>query len=907
MTVVHLVPHTHWDREWYLPFQTFRLRLVDLIDRVLDTMDADPRFRFTLDGQLATVDDYLEIRPEAEGRIRRLIGEGRLAIGPWQILMDEFLVSGETIVRNLEQGWRRGKELGGVMEVGYLPDMFGHVAQMPQILRRAGLGHAVVWRGVPAAIDRHVFRWEAPDGSAVRAEYLVGGYGNAAYLFDAPELLAGRLGGFHESVAAFFGDDEPLAMYGTDHMAPASDLVEHVERANRVQDRYRIEIETLADYLGRAGDEPALRWQGEMRSAARANMLMGVTSARIDLKAACARAERVLERYAEPLQALHGREWPEPFLRLAWSRVIANSAHDSICGCSVDAVCDQVLARFAEAEQIAAELARRAAAEVAAQVPAGSVAVLNPSPHERDGLVEVEVAAPDSWDEVALELPDGGLVAAQEVARAERVLYEAELKGARLPEISRWIHGRELYGFWLNGVGIDEVDGRRRLTLEVGVRPDPPWLDVDALRREVESAALAAAGERWQVRILADPRRTVLASVPVPPLGWTSVRPVQGRGAVEHPVRAGARELGNGLLEVAVAPDGTLRVGGLDGVGRLVDGGDFGDSYNYAPPATDVLVEEAESVSVELRSAGPVRGELAVVRAYRLPLGVVEDGSERAVGTALVPVTMHVELRAGEPFVRLRVSFDNPCADHRLRFHVPLAGAAGSSWAEGQFAVVERSSPPEGGHGELPLPTYPARGFVDAGGVAILLDHVMEYELIDGRELALTVLRSTGLISRSSNPYRGEPAGPEVAIPEAQRRGPWSVGFGLFPHAGHWAEAGVLEQMERYQHAFLTAPGIAAGEVQQAAAEGLRVEGQGVVLSSLRRRGDWLEVRLVCEQRERRTAVVSGGFAEARDADLLGRSGGPLDLDAGVLTLDLGPWEIRTVQVKRRKISGSSH
>ena len=148
---VQLVPHTHWDREWYLPFQSFRLKLVGLVDRVLDLLEAEPDFVFTLDGQLATIDDYLEVRPENEERIRRLVEEGRMAIGPWQTLVDEFLVSGEAIIRNLERGTQRGEELGGAMRVGYLPDMFGHVAQMPQILRLAGIEHAVVWRGVPAA------------------------------------------------------------------------------------------------------------------------------------------------------------------------------------------------------------------------------------------------------------------------------------------------------------------------------------------------------------------------------------------------------------------------------------------------------------------------------------------------------------------------------------------------------------------------------------------------------------------------------------------------------------------------------------------------------------------------------------------------------------------------------------
>ena len=177
---VIFVPHTHWDREWYRPFQSFRMQLVDLVDRVLEMLDADPEFAFTLDGQLATIDDYLEIRPEQAERIVAHVASGRLAIGPWQILMDEFLVSGETLARNLEMGWRRAEDFGGPMRVGYLPDMFGHVAQMPQLLQLFGFHHAVVWRGVPAAIDRSGFWWSSPDGSTVRAEYLPQGYGNGA-------------------------------------------------------------------------------------------------------------------------------------------------------------------------------------------------------------------------------------------------------------------------------------------------------------------------------------------------------------------------------------------------------------------------------------------------------------------------------------------------------------------------------------------------------------------------------------------------------------------------------------------------------------------------------------------------------------------------------------------------------
>ena len=907
--VVHLVPHTHWDREWYEPFQSFRMRLVELIDGVLDQLDGDPRFAFTLDGQLATVDDYLEIRPAAEERIRRHVATGRLAIGPWQILMDEFLVSGENMVRNLERGWRRAEELGRPMAAGYLPDMFGHVAQMPQMLRRAGIGRAAVWRGVPSAIGSHAFRWNAPDGSTVDAEYLVGGYGNGASLLAIPDRLPAKLAVFDEAMRPYFGDDPLLAMYGTDHAVPIPGLVELVERMNAAQQAYRVRIDTLADYLAEtdAGATRDESWTGELRSGARANLLMGVTSTRIEIKAACGRAERLLERYAEPLQALHGDGWPADYLRLAWDRVIANSAHDSICGCSVDPVADQVLVRFYEAQQIADGLTRRVARHVARNAPRDAAVVMNPSPHERSGLVELDLRVPDEWEAVSLVLPHGARLATQEVARSTPLLLSTEVRGGDVPaELARRMHGRELFGRFLNRIETGVVDGRRHATFHVDVEPEPATLDMEQLRRELEIAVQAAPDEPWTFWIRALPRRRVVAMVPAPPLGWTTATPVRGSqdASQPNPVTATGRRLGNGLVEVEVADDGTFTLAAgavrIEGAGRLVDGGDVGDSYNYAPPSLDRLVEAPESVSVDVLAAGPVRGVLAVERNYRWPLELGVDRATRSDRSAEVSVRTELELRADEPFLRVAVSFDNPALDHRVRFHVPLPRAADGSAAEGQFAVVERALEAEGGYGELPLPTFPARGFVDAGGVAVLLDHVTEYEVIDGRELALTVLRSTGMISVNTHPYRTDPAGPEIAIPGAQGRGPRRLSFALLPHPGSWVDDRVLAAMERYQHDFVAARGSAVSPSAGAppSQAGLQVAGDGVVLSALRRRGEWLELRLVCEVPHSVEAVVRGQFDEAREADLLGRPGADRPVADGAITVALGPWEIRTLHLR---------
>jgi alpha-mannosidase len=229
----------------------------------------------------------------------------------------------------------------------------------------------------------------------------------------------------------WFGADDILGMVGTDHMP----LVRNLPTDAR--------IGTLAEYLGDASSDGLTTWGGELRAAARANLLPGVVSARIDLKAACSRAERWLERYAEPLQKLYGKDRPEPFLRQAWSRMFQNAAHDSICGCSADEVSAQVLVRYAEAEQIARELAQRALGQIASAVPRDAFAVVNPSPRERTDLVELEVVAPDEWDAVALELPDGSQVPTQELHRDSLLLWEAKLAGAEVPvALARRLHGR---------------------------------------------------------------------------------------------------------------------------------------------------------------------------------------------------------------------------------------------------------------------------------------------------------------------------------------------------------------------------------------------------------------------------------------------------------------------------------
>jgi hypothetical protein len=848
-----VVPHTHWDREWYEPFQVFRARLVRVVDGLLELLEADPTFaHFHLDGQTQLIDDYLEVRPEAEDTIVRLVTEGRLSVGPWMILMDEFMVSAETIVRDLQMGLARAARLGGASEVGYLPDMFGHVAQMPQILALAGITDAVVWRGVPAAIGTTAFRWVAPDGTAVRAEYLRGSYSNAQDLAADPETLLAQVRVAEEAYGEALVPGAPLVlMNGTDHQAPQPWVGRVVAEANERQDRYEVRVTSLAAALAGAPTEGLPTWTGELRSGARANVLMGVASNRIDVHQAAAAAERSLERRAEPLCALFlpPDRYPSRLLELAWRQLVLNAAHDSSCACSHDEVVDAVLTRYREARQIADTLSRDVVRELArsVQAPPLSTVVVNPTPADRGGLVTLSLPGEGPVHLVALD--DGTPAPTQElgVPGADDLVVDGDVG---------WLLGT-MRGTEIAAVGVgrhetvEHADG----TVEhvfTECRPPATPIDLRAVRAEIEAARRAGARLRLRVRF-APVRRLVAHLPPVPGYGWRTFVAREGPAPGPAGVEAGARHLAGDALRVEVAEDGTWSVRTADGIeatglGRLVDGGDGGDTYNYSPPADDRVVDTPEEVSIEAVEAGPVRARLVVRARYRWPTHAEGDliaCRARAATTVAVEITTELELRAGEGFVRVTHRFDNPVRDHRLRAHFPLPVPVTGSAAECAFAVVHRGLEAEGGPHEAALPTFVSRRFVDAGdgrvGLALIHDGLLEYELVDGgRTLALTLLRATGWLSRAAPSLRPNPAGPMVPVRGAQMPGPVEVRYALMPHHGTWEDAGLVERADEVLVPLERAPG---GGGDRLPVTGRALAVRGAAVSALYRRDGHLLLR----------------------------------------------------------------
>jgi hypothetical protein len=367
------------------------------------------------------IDDYLERRPERSTELATHVREGRLSAGPWVTQMDEFLTSGESHLRNLEMGLGRARKLGRALAVGYMPDQFGHIGQMPQILRMAGIERAMVWRGVPSDVPSATFRWRAPDGSEVLTESLPFGYSSGWSLMQAKDAssLARVLEDEVERLHPLAHDDRIVVMVGYDHAGPDATLPDRLAEAP-LAPGIDVAFGGVGDHVASLSAPDHLPvWHGELRSSARAHLLPNVYSARVHQKRERGRLESLVERYAEPLAALvPGFEWPAEELRRAWTLLLWNGAHDSACGCSHDEVAADVDRRFAEVRSIAESIVERALRSLGTQVAEGGALRFNPSPFERDGVPSLGYAVADrGWEvtdaTVSLEpLPDGtGVVA----------------------------------------------------------------------------------------------------------------------------------------------------------------------------------------------------------------------------------------------------------------------------------------------------------------------------------------------------------------------------------------------------------------------------------------------------------------------------------------------------------------
>ena len=767
----HYVLSTHWDREWFLTQQDYRYRLVQLMDRVIDGLESGAlRGPFQTDGQSIPVEDYLEIRTERREQVQALARAGRLVVGPWYVLPDEFLVSGESLVRNLKLGRQYARDLGGQPSgAGFVCDLFGHNSQMPQIFAGFNIRGGFIWRGINVAAERHV-RWLGADGTPLPC-YRFGPTGyceyavyvrfgrEPAHVFDAAQTEA-ALASFLEREAQATKIEPILLFDGCDHqewdqqtyavLAPRLDAPDGPYDIRHTSlDEYLTDMLAQADQIGpEAVGE--LREPGTLPTAQDEQWVIpGVLSSRVWIKQENAACQSLLCQWAEPMTALAqmalGKETPPGFLHTAWKWLLQNHPHDSIGGCSIDAVHEDMRYRFHQSHAIADRLALEATRDIASAV-AGEVGedelrvvVFNPLPQPVRQMAEIDLQIPTHW-----------------------------------PGFN------EFFGFEPKpGFRLYTADGQEAAYQRLG--------------QAMAQNGARLFDHRFPQATLTHHVRVCLP-LEIPALGYTTLtaRPdPQGR-PTRHPHHPGLatseRSMANEFLEVVIEPNGTLTVTDRRNgqrYSRLLtfeDAADIGDGWYHGQAVNDqVFMSTASPAAVALVHDGPYLTTFRVRTRLTVPERFDFSTMRRSDALAALELDTWVSLRAGAHEVECELHVDNGVRDHRLRCLFPSGVTADTYLSDTPFDVVERPiALNTGGHlyRELELETRPQQSWTAVAapgrGLAVISTGLMESAVRDqaDRPIALTLYRSTGRTVFSN----GEPNG--------QLIGPLSFRFWLAPLTG---------------------------------------------------------------------------------------------------------------------------
>jgi mannosylglycerate hydrolase len=802
-----VVSHFHWDREWYRTFQAYRARLVDAVDTVLELSANDDGFRFVLDGQAVLVEDYLAVRPAQREALTGAIAGGRISVGPWYVQPDTLLPSGESLVRNLLVGRQVGTAMGRCSRVAYVPDSFGHPAQLPQLFAGFGLAPFVYWRGNGNELDRlgERWRWVAPDGSTVDAFVLLGGYYNAAFV---PPEISDAAVQLIEGIRQERGDSAGFAllMNGFDHMQPDSHIGAVCDEIAR-RTGWTVE-RGLLDDLPRADRDALPEYRGDLRGARIANLLPGAASARLPAKALARRLERLLEGWLEPWAAIAPLFYVEDertALATAWRALLQSQAHDSLLGCTIDAVAEQVSGRLKEAYELADHTLARVLERLgglgrARMLPATveqDVVVFNPSPYEHSDVVRVSLD-----DYPVLRMPLG--------------------KPALSPLTLAAAGGS---GFSLDGIParvVPSVDATRPRWI-----PGVPPMDVEFVARDLPAMGC---------------RRFRLAPSPAAPDQIDDGRDIECAEAAVH-----AND--DGTLDVRIGEQRWRNLLALE------DTGDRGDTYDFEPVPADPGAS-LFALEITRRRHGTGLDALIVRRHLDAPSALTADRKRRDNEHGKIVVEVEASIVPGVPRVDLRVTVDNRVSDHRLRALFPTGVPTLRFLAATTFDISERTTetPDDTTWVHSAPTTFPQHGWVCAGGLTVVAPDLPEAEVTSDGTIAITLLRAVGWLSRFDLPSRPIPAGPEMPTPGAQLHGCHEARLSLL--------AGVAAADARAAVLGLRGAIVGAGPLLPAGLPLVEIAPRTVLLSALKpaMRGDGIVLRLLNPTGDAIDAEVRLGF-----------------------------------------------
>lgn len=766
---VHVVPHSHWDREWYFTTSRSKIYLMKDFKDVLDTLESDEEFKyFMIDAQASLLDDYLKWMPNDEERIKSLVTKGKLIIGPWYTQTDQLVISGESIVRNLYYGIERCKEFGNYMKVGYVPDSFGQSAQMPQIYSGFGIKDSLFWRGVSDdMVDSTEFNWKGSDGTVAFAVQIPFGYYCGGNIpedeEDLKEYLEEQIGKLKEKAST----NNVYLPNGFDQAPIRINLPEILKKANTIDEDNEYIISNIENYIESVKAERSdfKELEGEFVNGKHMRIHKSIFSSRSDLKIMNNHLENYIVNVVEPILAMSyslGNEYPHTTMRDIWKLMFENAAHDSIGSCNSDTTNEDVYMRYKQARDLSTNLLDLHMRLVATKIKNNSeeitLTLFNAFPKARTEVVEFEAFIPEE---------------------------DFIIKNAQGKELKYVIKSKEDISDYV-------------LTQTIRLNP---------------SKKIYIPSKVYRAKI-------ALKAEDIPSVGYCQVVFELNKKNKLSVEECKDNTIENKYYKIAANENGSIDI--LDKTsnrlylnqGILEENGDDGDSYNYSPPRKDLIISSLSSKSEPKVLKSEVQEELILKYSMKVPISL----EERANGNASVdmPVEMKISLDDDKNIITFNVDIDNKALSHRVRILFNTEIVSKLSIADQQFGVISRKTVLEDNiklwetnqelWQEKPITIEPMQSFVTLEngkrGLAVITEGVREYQIVGEKfdTIALTLFRSFGYMGREDLLYRPGRASGEKIIetPNAQLLRKLKFDFGIHIYNDEFDKANIANLAKSY-------------------------------------------------------------------------------------------------------------
>ena len=749
---VYIISHSHWDREWYMAYEQHHMRLIELIDDLLELFEVDPSFNsFHLDGQTIILDDYLQVRPEKRQALQQAINEGKLRIGPFYILQDDFLISSESNVRNMLIGMEESRKWGTPVMLGYFPDTFGNMGQTPQLMKQAGISAAAFGRGVkPIGFDNQVLEaenyssqysemwWKGPDQTAIFGLLFANWYSNGN---EIPVEKEAALAFWKQKLAdaeQYASTNHLLMMNGVDHQPVQKDISKAIHLANELFPDYEFIHSNFTDYLEAVQKdvpEDLGSVEGELTSQETDGWytLANTASARVYLKQWNTKVQRQLENITEPLATMAyevSGNYPHDQLDYAWKTLMQNHPHDSICGCSVDSVHREMIPRFEKADEVGKYLAQDSLEQLTAAIdttgfPKDSFPFVIVNTAGMDKTGEAEITIELERKRFAEGIPEQLY---QELENLPKRKYHVETKsGATIPAI---------------------------------------------LSEETVQFGYDLPKDRFRVPYMARMIKVTLPLENMPAFSWETFALVEGEAKAEEKetmIHQSGRIIENGPLHLTIEKNGTITMEDrknkrkLNNLHIFEDIGDIGNEYIFKQPFCDqpILSSNKENSEVKVLVDTPEIAKISILQEMEIPVSADERlekeqqmvvefryrKAERSKEKRILQIKTIMTIRKDSKKIDFETTLDNQMKDHRLRVLFPTKLHVEHHEADSIFEVVKR---PNHVSKSWENPTNPQhqQAFVNIHdeeyGVTVGNFGLNEYEVTEDGQIAVTLLRSVG-------------------------------------------------------------------------------------------------------------------------------------------------------------------